>query len=83
MDTFEGDVENVYFWDDETCIRELQQLKDFHGNKLAEGFRSFKNGRFKSDLCRLAQLYKYGGYYFDTDLSLVYVKELKLNYYGS
>jgi hypothetical protein len=28
-------------------------------------------GFFKGDLCRLAALYKYGGYYFDIDLEVI------------
>lgn len=68
VDTFGGDVDKVYFYDDRDCRDELRKLDDFDGDKLADGFGRFQNGRFKSDLCRLAQLYKYGGYYFDTDI---------------
>ena len=45
VDSFGGDVENVYFWDDKTCIQELKDLKDFEGEKLARGFQDFQNGR--------------------------------------
>eukprot|EP00439_Symbiodinium_sp_Y106_P028669 s1035_g3.t1 len=68
VNTFGGDVDKVYFYDDKDCTDELRKMDDFDGDKLADGFGRFQNGRFKSDLCRLAQLYTYGGYYFDTDI---------------
>ncbi|CAE7552678.1 unnamed protein product [Symbiodinium natans] len=68
VDSFGGDVAKVYFYDDKVCIAELKNLEGFDGKRLAAGFKAFKNGRFKSDLCRLVQLYNHGGYYFDTDI---------------
>ncbi|CAE7552693.1 unnamed protein product [Symbiodinium natans] len=65
---FGSNVSHVHFWDDDQCISELKQLKQFGGEELAEGFQSLRHGKYKSDLCRLAQLWKYGGYYFDTDI---------------
>ena len=68
MELFGTDVPKVNFWDDKKCIRELKKLKRFNGHQLAKGFESLVHGKYKSDLCRLAQLYKYGGYYFDLDI---------------
>jgi len=64
---FGGDVEQVHFYDDDQCLKELKKLHQFNGHQLAEGFLSLRHGKYKSDLCRLAQLWRYGGYYFDTD----------------
>mmetsp|Transcript_126652 Transcript_126652/g.300939 ORF Transcript_126652/g.300939 Transcript_126652/m.300939 type:complete len:330 (+) Transcript_126652:55-1044(+) len=65
---FGGDVEQVHFYDDDQCVKELKKLHQFNGHKLAEGFLSLRHGKYKSDICRLAQLWRYGGYYFDTDI---------------
>ena len=62
----------VFFLDDEGCYRLLHAYKDAEwpwlGAILARRFLDEKDGRFKSDLCRLAQLHKHGGYYFDNDI---------------
>ena len=34
MNTFGGDVDKVYFYDDKDCTDELRKMDDFDGDKL-------------------------------------------------
>mmetsp|Transcript_4090 Transcript_4090/g.9551 ORF Transcript_4090/g.9551 Transcript_4090/m.9551 type:complete len:328 (+) Transcript_4090:47-1030(+) len=59
----------VLFWDNEQCSEGLRSLpEEFGGEELQRDFAEEEVGMVKSDLCRLAMLYLYGGYYFDTDI---------------
>jgi len=69
IDSFRGAGEpKVFFWDNAECAQGLRSLEQFGGSELAKDFESEPAGMVKSDLCRLAMLYLYGGYYFDTDI---------------
>ena len=57
----------VKFFDDAQCAMALQALRP----TLAQRFAAEKDGRFKSDMCRLAMLHVFGGYYFDCDLRVM------------
>lgn len=60
----------VLFADDAMCKDMIMQA---HGEELATVFENEKTGMFKSDICRLSQLYIHGGHYFDNDLEVVKV----------
>lgn len=57
----------VVFYDDSACEAALRRVRP----QLAVHFASEHDGRFKSDMCRLAMLSEFGGYYFDCDLSVL------------
>lgn len=57
--------ETVELMDDKGCIDIIERA---HSKELAEAFVAERSGPFKSDICRLAQLYEDGGYYFDNDM---------------
>jgi hypothetical protein len=56
---------NYHFGDDKDCYA---MIENAHSRELADFFTKERDGRYKSDLCRLAQLYLTGGYYLDNDL---------------
>lgn len=58
-------VDEVEFGDDSQC---RTWIEDAHSKQLAEFFVQERDGRYKSDLCRLAQLYLRGGIYLDNDI---------------
>lgn len=60
-----SDMQDLQFGDDNECIA---MIREAHSQQLANFFTKESDGRYKSDLCRLAQLYLHGGYYFDNDL---------------
>merc|ERR1719235_1289165 len=60
----------VMYADDAQC---RQLIEEAHGPQLLAAFDREKIGMFKSDICRLAQLYIHGGHYFDNDLEVVKV----------
>jgi len=60
--------EDVHFWDDSACQNGLESLEMEESEALGIDFASEKVGMVKSDMCRLAMMYKLGGYYFDTDI---------------
>lgn len=51
-----------HFFDDFACEHHL------HAFGLAAAFRDETDGRLKSDMCRLAMLYLFGGWYLDSDI---------------
>jgi len=51
------------FWDDARC----REAAYAYSTQLGFAFESEHHGAYKSDICRLLQLYNLGGYYFDTD----------------
>jgi hypothetical protein len=67
--------DDVFFHNDTNCIVLLEQLEStngvFNGTSLVSAFQSYVDGRIRSDMCRVAMLWKYGGYYFDNDLVLL------------
>ena len=57
----------IYFLDDQACISNITAAYP----DLVPHFHAEKSGAFKADICRLAFLYLYGGYYFDVDVDVV------------
>ena len=58
----------LFFLDDKGCADILLSHREI-GAALAQAFRNEADGRLRSDMCRLAQLYRHGGYYFDNDIA--------------
>jgi len=63
-----SDITEVEFLDDAGCVAAIESA---HSKELAKYYSMEKTGMYKSDICRLAQLAKHGGYYMDTDLQLL------------
>ena len=61
----------VYFLNDIDCHELLRRLDQQEHTSLLDFFRTTRKGAIKADICRLAALYLYGGYYFDVDLEVV------------
>ncbi|KAL7517505.1 hypothetical protein ACHAWX_002423 [Stephanocyclus meneghinianus] len=57
----------VSFLSNEDCIEVINKAEP----KLMKHFSKEKRGDFKADICRIAELYMHGGYYFDVDISVV------------
>lgn len=57
----------VSFADDVQC---KQMIEKAHSKELSKAFDKAPRGMFKSDICRLAQLYLHGGHYFDNDIEI-------------
>lgn len=62
----EGGVE-VVMLDDVACLEHVQIAAPF----LVPYFNSTKTGAYRSDICRVCYLWRFGGYYFDVDMELV------------
>lgn len=58
----------IEFLDDAGCSKAIETV---HSAALAAYFEKETFGPYKSDLCRLAQLYMRGGYYMDNDLEVI------------
>jgi hypothetical protein len=58
---------SVLFFDDHDCLEMIRKVEP----RLALPFELETTGSFKADICRLAALYAYGGYYFDVDLEAI------------
>lgn len=58
----------VKFYTDSQCEHLITNV---HSRNLATNFRKEHHGPYKSDICRLAMLYKWGGMYLDNDLEVV------------
>ena len=59
--------------DDASCLQKIKKIKEssISSTDMVSWFISHQTpGKFKSDLCRLAQLYLHGGVYLDNDLEL-------------
>jgi len=79
--TDEEILSNVYFLTDKDCRRIIAEVtSSFHNddglgenktNTLLGYFDREPVGMFRGDICRVAALYKYGGYYMDVDLKTV------------
>ncbi len=61
---------NVLFYDDDGCIKLIQELGD---DVLASLFMLEDKGMLKGDMCRIVALYLHGGYYFDVDIGHRYL----------
>jgi Glycosyltransferase sugar-binding region containing DXD motif len=62
ISSFNGNAE-VVFLDNKRCRRIIDETYP----KLTRYFDN-ERGKFKSDICRISELYLRGGYYFDVDL---------------
>lgn len=56
----------VSFLSDDDCVAIITEAEP----RLVEKFRGEKRGEFKGDICRVAELYVYGVYYFDIDIGV-------------
>ncbi|CAJ1954931.1 unnamed protein product [Cylindrotheca closterium] len=54
----------VMFFDDQDCARVIEASEP----KLVPIFWAETNGSYRADICRIAALYMYGGYYLDVDI---------------
>ena len=57
----------ISFLSNEDCIQVIQKVQP----KLVKHFTKEKRGDLKADICRIAELLQFGGYYFDADISVV------------
>ena len=58
---------SVLFFDDHDCLEIIRKVEP----RLVLPFELETEGKFKGDICRLAALYAYGGYYFDVDIEVI------------
>jgi len=63
----------IRFLDDAACRLAIQQSEP----RLVKHFDNEREGKFKADICRVADLYNHGGYYFDVDLKTI--RPIRLN----
>lgn len=57
----------VSFVTDKDCIKLLRKAE----RRLVRHFLLERRGELKADLCRAAELYLHGGYYFDVDIGVI------------
>ena len=57
----------ISFLSNEDCINVIKKVQP----KLVKHFTKEKRGDLKADICRIAELLQFGGYYFDADISVV------------
>lgn len=55
----------IYFFDDSECEALIREVADA---ETASYFANEAEGMYRSDMCRAAGLYRYGGLYFDNDM---------------
>jgi hypothetical protein len=60
------DEVNLWYLDEFTCLLVINEVKE----ELVPFFRVEKDQARKDDMCRVAALYRSGGYYFDVDFQL-------------
>mmetsp|Transcript_19602 Transcript_19602/g.46006 ORF Transcript_19602/g.46006 Transcript_19602/m.46006 type:complete len:441 (+) Transcript_19602:161-1483(+) len=61
------EVPVVSFLDDTGCLKVIEQADA----RLVDVFKYEERGPFKADICRVAELYMNGGWYFDIDIGVV------------
>ena len=66
---------NVNIYDDTQCRPILAEVFP----KLVPYFDTEKKGMYRGDMCRVALLWKYGGYYFDLDIEVIRPVDLSLD----
>eukprot|EP00579_Thalassiosira_antarctica_P005020 CAMPEP_0201879438 /NCGR_PEP_ID=MMETSP0902-20130614/10310_1 /ASSEMBLY_ACC=CAM_ASM_000551 /TAXON_ID=420261 /ORGANISM="Thalassiosira antarctica, Strain CCMP982" /LENGTH=443 /DNA_ID=CAMNT_0048407247 /DNA_START=17 /DNA_END=1344 /DNA_ORIENTATION=- len=57
----------VSFLSDNSCLEVIKKAEP----RLVQHFQRERMGEYKADICRVAELYLYGGYYFDIDISVI------------
>ena len=57
----------VSFLSDEDCRGVITQAEP----RLLQSFDEEERGEYKADICRVAELYLHGGYYFDIDIKVI------------
>mmetsp|Transcript_10442 Transcript_10442/g.29367 ORF Transcript_10442/g.29367 Transcript_10442/m.29367 type:complete len:355 (-) Transcript_10442:43-1107(-) len=57
----------IRFLDDAACRKAIAQSEP----RLVSHFDSEREGKFRADICRIADLMNHGGYYFDCDLKVI------------
>jgi hypothetical protein len=62
---------NLISDDDTSCLQKLKQVAVYNTSEIETWFTSKAIGVYKSDVCRMAQLYLHGGIYLDNDLGLM------------
>jgi len=55
---------DVLFYNDKDCINLIKQLEP----RFVKIFWTENYGAYRGDMCRIAALYQYGGYYLDVDI---------------
>ena len=63
----EEQLQIVTYLNNKSCIEILKQTEP----RLVPHFDDEIYGKYKADICRIAELYMRGGYYFDTDMKVV------------
>lgn len=65
-------LNKIIFYDDQNCMELLQKLEnEWQMRWLTESYYRYEDGRIRSDMCRLAMLWNFGGYYFDNDIFML------------
>ena len=57
----------IRFLDDAACREAIEQSEP----RLVKHFDEEREGKFRADICRVADLHNHGGYYFDVDLRVI------------
>lgn len=68
-DKIKAMLDSPYVWylNDEQCQQSITAAEP----QLLPYYLKERDGRYKSDVCRIAALYLKGGYYFDTDMQII------------
>ena len=65
----------IRFLDDAACREAIEQSEP----RLVRHFDNEREGKFRADICRVADLHNHGGYYFDVDLRVIQPIKLDRN----